>query len=384
MIEHLEIAIETLVAMVLVGACGVILSLRPRRFAGKGGTIVIVGAILVALGTLIDWLDEFDHLASVLAVDSPFAQLVLEKVLGYGVGFTLLYVGLVRFIRRHEELDARSEITLEEKDRRTVELEHVVQERTAEITVAREQAEAANEAKSEFLANMSHELRTPMNAVLGFSSAMQEKIFGPVGDDRYEDYVDAIHESGTHLMDLINDVLDLSKVEAHALDLEETLLDLGRVSEAVMRLVRPQAERGSVGVTNRVGTDLPPFFGDERRLKQILVNLLSNAVKFTEAGGNVVLEAHVDEDRSLTIEVTDTGIGMNESELEVALAPFGQVDSSLARKHQGTGLGLPLTQTLVDLHGGAMAMDSRRGEGTKVTVRFPPERTAQGTADRQP
>ncbi len=376
MIENLEIAIETLVAVILVAASGAILYLRPRRFAGKGGNVVMAGAILVAIGTLVDWLDEFEHLASVLAVDSPIAQLVIEKILGYGLGFALLYIGLVTFIRRHEAFDERSEMTLEEQNRRNEELERLVRERTTEITVARQLAESANAAKSRFLANMSHELRTPMNAILGFSGAMQERILGPIGNEKYEEYVDNIHESGQHLLELINDMLDLAKVEADAVDLEDKPVDLADVSEAVLRLVRPQAEKGRIRVTNRVDTDLPALTADERRLKQILVNLLSNAVKFTEPGGEVVLEAHVEGDSGLAMVVSDTGIGMSPQEIETALLPFGQVDSSLARSHQGTGLGLPLTRSLVDLHGGTMAVDSQRGQGTTVTVRFPPERVA--------
>jgi PAS domain S-box-containing protein len=239
---------------------------------------------------------------------------------------------------------------------------------------AKEEAELANRVKSEFLANMSHELRTPLNAILGFSNTIQEKIFGPLGNEKYEEYVDYIYDSGEHLLELINDILDLSKVEANALDLHEEPVDLAIVSQTAARLIRPRARNGRVAVINRVGDDLPFVFGEERRLKQILVNLLSNGVKFTEPGGEVVLAAHVDGDNSLALTVSDNGIGMDQRELEIALAPFGQVNNSEVRNREGTGLGLPLTRALVEMHGGTLVIDTEKGKGTTVIIRFPPAR----------
>ena len=243
---------------------------------------------------------------------------------------------------------------------------------------AKEEAELANRAKSEFLANMSHELRTPLNAIIGFSDTIRERMFGSLGNQKYEEYVDNIHESGIHLLELINDILDLSKVEAHALDLDERPLNVGQVTEAVVRLIRPRAEDGQVTVTNRVRVDMPFLLADERRVKQVLVNLLSNAVKFTEPGGEVVLDAHMDGGDALALVVSDTGIGMDPRDLEIALSPFGQVDGSLVRRHEGTGLGLPLTRALVEMHGGTLAIESEKGQGTRVTIRFPSERIMQG------
>ncbi len=244
----------------------------------------------------------------------------------------------------------------------------------AHLRRAKDEAEMANRTKSEFLANMSHELRTPLNAILGFSDSMQEEVFGPMGNPKYVEYTNNIFESGEHLLELINEILDLSKVEAGALELEESPTDLGKVSESVVRLIRPRAENGRVRVINKVNGHLPLLLGDERRVKQILFNLLSNAVKFSEPGDEVVLDAHFHEQDTITAVVRDNGIGMDESELETALSPFGQVDGAMTRKHEGTGLGLPLTQALVELHDGTMEIESRKGEGTKVTIAFPKER----------
>ena len=213
-------------------------------------------------------------------------------------------------------------------------LEVLVAERTRELSKAKVMAETANRAKSEFLANMSHELRTPLNAILGFSNVMQEKVFGPVENERYEQYINDIHQSGEHLLELINDILDLSKVEAGALDLDENPMDLGKVSEAIMRLIHPRAESGQVKVTNKVGRDLPLLIGDERRVKQILFNLLSNAAKFTEAGGEVVLDAHLNKDGCLAVVVSDTGIGMD-GKMRVPLTRAKLSGEQERRGHQG-------------------------------------------------
>ena len=239
---------------------------------------------------------------------------------------------------------------------------------------AKDEAEMANRTKSEFLANMSHELRTPLNAILGFSSSMQEQIFGPIENPKYEEYTDNIYESGEHLLELINEILDLSKIEAGVLELDEESTDLSKISESVIRLIRPRAENGRVKVLNKVNGQLPYLHGDERRIKQILFNLLSNAVKFSNPGDEVTLEAFIDDEDKMTAVVTDTGLGMNDKELEVALSPFGQVDGAMTRKHEGTGLGLPLTQALIELHGGAMTIETEKGKGTQVSIGFPKER----------
>jgi signal transduction histidine kinase len=240
-------------------------------------------------------------------------------------------------------------------------------------------AEVAHQTKSEFLANMSHELRTPLNAILGFSEVLSQEYFGKLLPKQQE-YLSDIRRSGQHLLDLINDILDMTKIEVGRLDLRETVIDPARVIENCMPLVRDRAEANHIALRTEFMPGLPYLRADERRIRQIVVNLLSNAVKFTESGGSVVVGASMHSDGWIDISVADTGVGMSESELVVALQPFRQVDNSLARRHEGTGLGLPLARELARLHGGEIKVLSAPGRGTTVTVRLPPERAvARGT-----
>jgi PAS domain S-box-containing protein len=243
------------------------------------------------------------------------------------------------------------------------------------LRAAKDEAELANRAKAEFLANMSHELRTPLNAILGFSDAMRHGVLGPRCHDPCRHYIDDIHRSGELLLDIINDILDVSAVESGRVALHEEPVDLAPVIDAARRLVAPRAADGEVALDPFVAPDRPPrVLADERRLKQVLVNLLSNAVKFTPEGGSVAVEVESRDDGGLAVSIRDTGVGMTEDEVRTAMEPFRQVDGTLARRREGTGLGLPLVKGLVALHGGSLEIDSRPGEGTRATVIFPPER----------
>ena len=242
---------------------------------------------------------------------------------------------------------------------------------------AKETAEIANRTKSEFLANMSHELRTPLNAIIGFSEIIEKEMFGPIGSTRYKEYASDIFESGTHLLNLINDILDVSKAEAGKIELQESQILVKDLVDASLRLIMPRAREAAVTLVEPHVDHLPPLRADERRLKQVLINLLSNAVKFTPAGGRVMLDATVDAQRGLVISVIDTGIGMAAADIPKALEPFGQVDSRLSRKYEGTGLGLPLSKALVERHGGRLEIASEPGAGTTVTVVLPPARIVQ-------
>ncbi len=243
-----------------------------------------------------------------------------------------------------------------------------------DLSIARDEAEDANRAKSEFLALMSHELRTPLNAIIGFSEIIKTEMFGPVGTAKYRDYAKDVHESGQHLLALINDILDLSKIEAGKLELDEEDVDVVEVIHSCLRLVRERARNGGVRLVTKIPEELPALRFDERKLKQILINLLSNAVKFTPAGGTVTIKAWCKADAGYVFQITDTGIGIALEDIPKALTSFGQIDSKLARKYDGTGLGLPLTKSLVEMSSGSMDLQSEVGVGTTVTVRFPKER----------
>ncbi len=231
----------------------------------------------------------------------------------------------------------------------------------------------ASRSKTEFLANMSHELRTPLNAVIGFSDILIGQIFGPLGDQRYRDYACDIRDSGQHLLNLINDVLDVSKVEFGKVELLEETVDVMGVVEACIRLMRERAETAGIRLQHELPRSLPQIQADSRRLKQILLNLLSNAVKFTPPGGRVMIRASEGAD-GLRLIVEDSGIGIAANDLEKALRPFGQIDSRLARKYQGTGLGLPLARSMTELHGGKLVLESAPGRGTTATVWLPASR----------
>jgi len=238
------------------------------------------------------------------------------------------------------------------------------------LVAAKETAEAANRAKSEFLANMSHELRTPLNAIIGFSSIMQKGMFGQL-NEKYAEYAGMVCDSGTHLLAIINDILDLAKAESNKLELCEEDVDIARVIALSSTIVREMAEKAGVNYDVTMVDVLPRVRADSTRLRQILINLLGNAVKFTPSGGNVSLSAEVTPDGGLQFRIADTGIGIPKDKMDVAMAPFGQVDSRLTRKYEGTGLGLPLTKRLVELHGGTLDLSSELGRGTVATVRLP-------------
>lgn len=288
-------------------------------------------------------------------------------------GGLLLTLTDVTALRRHEMALASRVEELERVQRKLAAQQAEMASLASRLDALRSEAERANRTKSEFLANMSHELRSPLNAVIGFAEIMKDELFGSLGSAQYREYALDIWNSGRHLLDVINDILDLSKIEAGKADLIESEFDLGATVSACVRLVFNRAQQAEISLRSTVPGEGILLWGDERKIKQVLINLLTNAIKFTKPGGRVRISV-ADAEDGLDIRISDTGIGMSAAEIPVALAAFGQVDSSLARKHEGTGLGLPLSKAMVEMHGGSLAIDSEVGIGTTVAVRIPAAR----------
>lgn len=247
-------------------------------------------------------------------------------------------------------------------------------EANLELAAQAATAETENQNKSQFLANISHELRTPLNAIIGFSEIIKNEVMGGFENPQYKDYIRDIHQSGVHLLSLINDILDYSKAEAGKLELAIEEVDINKLILSSMRLVSPRAEEAQVALVDEIPKDHFILKTDPKKFKQVMLNLLSNAVKFTPAGGQVKVMMWVNiVDDSVAIEVKDSGIGIAPKDIARALAPFGQVDSALSRKYEGTGLGLPLTKKFVEIMGGSFNLSSEEGVGTTVTFTLPRE-----------
>lgn len=290
-------------------------------------------------------------------ITPQWSQLYLFQVLGTG-GIMIIFmvlIGTLFFTSRKAET--------------IITTQH---ETNVELAAAAAKAEAESRSKSQFLANVSHELRTPLNAIIGFSEIIKNEVMGALNNDQYMNYVKDIHSSGVHLLSLINDILDFSKAEAGKLELQLSELDATKLIKNCMRLVSPRAEEMGVTLTTEVPKEHFIITGDAKKLKQVLLNLLSNSVKFTPQGGEVKVSAWQNVmDDSIAIEVRDTGIGIAPKDISRAMSPFGQVDSALSRKYEGTGLGLPLTKKFVEIMGGTFKIESELNVGTTITITIP-------------
>ena len=249
-----------------------------------------------------------------------------------------------------------------------------MQARARDLEAAHRNAEQANTAKSQFLASMSHELRTPLNAILGFSEIIRDESLGRIEVPKYREYAEDIHQSGRHLLNVVNDVLDMAKIEAGKIELQDHQIVIAESIERSIKFVATLAAAANVALETQVPAGLPLVRADEVKLRQVLLNLLSNAVKFTPSGGRIRVEASADRRHGLTIVVSDNGIGIAPRDIPRVLQPFGQAETGLARKYNGTGLGLPLARSIVELHGGELTLDSEAGVGTTVRLRFPADR----------
>ena len=376
--SHIVVA-SILIGIGLGGISGLVAALKPRPLTNSA---TVAAQVITILGV---------HFAGVAAVryvpmgpmdgawDTAYAPESLSpEIMGvlvvavclFIIGQALVLVLVDRYLSRRahgEEQRLRAHVAELEAT------QAILEKTSAELSQAVEAAEAASRAKSSFLASMSHELRTPLNAVLGFSETMEKEVHGPLGASQYRDYIQDIHRSGAHLLSLINDILDVSRLDAGHCELHEEVFDLAGEIEESMHMVSVQARKAQVNLKSDIAPGLPLLNGDCRRMRQILLNLLSNALKFTPPGGEVMTRAFAS-DEELVLKVTDTGIGIAPEDFSKVLEPFGQVDSRLARKYQGTGLGLPLTRQLVELHGGRLTLESTLGYGTSVTVILPGSR----------
>lgn len=241
---------------------------------------------------------------------------------------------------------------------------------------AKDEADAANRAKSTFLANMSHELRTPLNAIIGFSEMMMKETFGPLGHTKYKEYMTDVHSSARHLLQIINEVLDMSKIEAGRIELDESEIDIRELIMSVTRMMASRAFGNDVTLKTDIAESLRNIQGDERLVRQVLINLVTNAVKFSHPGGSVIIKAHVMENDSLLISVSDQGTGIPKDRIKQAMEPFGQIsDTPENAQRQGTGLGLPIAKAMMELHDGELSLESDFGRGTTAFVAFPPYRT---------
>ncbi len=338
------------------------------------GFVVVLAIAIYVVAATFDLHEAFDAWAH------DYEHLELDEILfpaiGLAVGVLCLsWRHLFTYSKAHRLVSSQNALLLEQK----VELERLA----ASLQTARDEAFAASQAKSHFLATMSHELRTPLNAIIGFADIISQETLGSAGNPKYRDYATDIHESGLHLLDLINDILDLSKIESGRDELHESAVEVGALIGSAITLVKERARQRGVDLATEVENDLPDLCADERKLKQALTNLLSNAIKFSEAGGTVMLRAWCRPASGCVFQIRDTGIGMAPEDIHKALALFGQIDSGLDRRFQGTGLGLPLTKGLVEQHGGTLDLQSQPGAGTTVTVRLPASRILPGRASAE-
>ncbi|HEV2650295.1 MAG TPA: HAMP domain-containing sensor histidine kinase [Rhizomicrobium sp.] len=331
-----------------------------------GATIAMLAGLIVSRAS---HMDMFVACLAPISAVAAFRFLFGDNLLDMGTAFvipayaTQLFFEGRRLARRVDE-DARLRFQVED-------LARELEETRDEALRKRFEAETANASKTAFLANMSHELRTPLNAILGFSEIISQECFGPVGSARYREYAGDIHSSGAHLLSLINDLLDVAKIEAGKMEIAPHPLDAHRVFDIALKLIGAKARERQQDLVIDIAPNCPPLYADERALKQILINLVSNAVKFTPEGGRIVVHAEPARSGGFQISVQDNGPGIAREKLDKIFTPFSQVDNRYDRQAGGTGLGLALVRGLADLHGGRAWLESEPGKGCTAYVVLP-------------
>ena len=376
---HAQWDASYVMASLIVGvlATSLALHIALRRSDMRGYVIAaalfalgIVGMHFTAMSAVVYWPDPSVQVTGVVMETNVLAIAVTASVV------LIMALGMIgamidsHLAGRATKEAARLRAHVEELEATKAQLEST----SSSLREALASADAANQAKSQFLASMSHELRTPLNAVIGFSEMLAMEPFGSLGNARYREYVRDIHTSGAHLLELINDILDISRIAAGQVSLNEEDIDIPDLIDSTMHMIFDQTKKAGLDVEIQIATGLPRLRGDRRRIQQTLLNLITNAIKFTPAGG-IAIEATVAVS-GMTIAVKDTGIGMAPEDIPKAFERFRQIDSRLSRKFGGAGLGLPLARDLVELHGGRLTLESAPGLGTTVTAFFPADRLA--------
>ncbi len=347
-----------------------LLSKRGALAAVNRGFFLIVGGVsIISLATLIDYLVQVVISLDLKALMSTWLwqeQSFILAVFFYFPGTIMAAIGLASWLPAVQRLDREIQ-RREQTERELIEL-------SKELERLAVKAEEASHAKSEFLASMSHELRTPLNAIIGFSEMIATEMFGSVEKPQYVEYGALIQKSGTHLLELVGDILDIAKIEAGEMELKETEINICETVSDCLPILAPQLETAGIYVEIEDRTDICHLMADRRVVKQMIINLLSNGVKFSPNGGKIIVRLQ-ENNGAVDVTVIDHGIGMRPDQVDFVLKPFSQIQQVSTRSHEGTGLGLTIVKQMIELHGGTIGIDTQPGNGTAVTLRFPASRT---------
>lgn len=340
-----------------------IIQLRTLTDQSRGLKLMILGCLIISASTFVDYikLTPLNGLVTWIATPEKLEQ--IQALMLFAPGAFLTCIGVFLWFPKLGQLE------LEVRKRKQVEEE--LRDLTEELQRLATNEEIANQAKSEFLAGMSHELRTPLNAIIGFSDALNQGIFGKVENEKHSEYLTLIEQSGNHLLEIVNDVLDMSKIEAGEFELKETSIDLAEIIQDCMRVVSFEAENAKIGLFSKVSTNTCRLLGDQRVVKQILLNLISNALKYSQENGDIEIIVEKSETGGITLTVKDTGFGMTPLELSEALEPYRRIENTHTSRKQGTGLGLPLVRSFCRLHDARFDIESMEAVGTTVSIAFP-------------